>query len=316
MKFYLYPEQKIDYQIKWDYDKFFFEKWYKESYSALLKHPNRVDESEKADFYIVTFTLICLSFVNFDRKNINNELTKLPYWNNGKNHIVFDITDTESSFYKNENVCVLKTAFSRKYYNDKSISIPQFPRYTFDDEIKKKNIEKTILVSFKGHPRRGLNPIREKLYKMNDDKEIIIKKSSNNVESFEFKIGNKLEIIQSVDEYSYLNLLLKSRYNILPRGNGWALSYRHIEAMNADSIPVIISDNYVLPFSELIDWTSCSLKVQEKELENLLEIVKSNENKETEMLKNVKKVYEKYLSSIEKIINTSIEIYIKKKLQI
>tara|TARA_B100001094_G_C18005013_1_gene707176 strand:- start:29 stop:808 length:780 start_codon:yes stop_codon:yes gene_type:complete len=259
MKFYLYPEQKVDYQIKWDYDKFFFEKWYKESYN---------------------------------------------------------ITDQESSFYKNENVCVLKTAFSREYYNDKSISIPQFPRYTFDEEIKKKNREKTILVSFKGHPRRGLNPIREKLYKMNDDKEIIIKKSSNNVENFEFKIGNKLEIIQSVDEYSYLNLLLKSRYNILPRGNGWALSYRHIEAMNADSIPVIISDNYVLPFSELIDWTSCSLKVEEKELENLLEIVKSNENKETEMLKNVKKVYEKYLSSIEKIINTSIDIYIKKNLQI
>ena len=48
----------------------------------------RVDNPEEADFFIVSFTLICLSFVGFNRKNIELNLKKLKYYNNGYNHIV------------------------------------------------------------------------------------------------------------------------------------------------------------------------------------------------------------------------------------
>ena len=78
------------------------------------------------------------------------------------------------------------------------------------------------------------------------------------------------------------------------------------------SIPVIISDNYELPFSELIDWNSCSVRVKENELDNLLEIVKSHLYREDELRENVKNVYEKYFSSTDKIITTALKIYINK----
>lgn len=312
MKFYLYPETKINYIIKWDYDIFFCERWYKEAYNALLNNPNRIDNPEKADFYVVPFTLYCLSFVGFNKKEINYKLSQLQYWNNGKKHIVFDFTDLPKTFYINKNVSVFKSAFSKKYYDCvKDVSIPQFPRYRFSEEIIKK-YNKQKLISFKGHPRKGHNPIRDKLFRMNDNKELFIQKFSNNPKDFEFKIDKTMEIIPSNDVYSYLNLLFTSRFTLLPRGNGWALSYRHIEAMNVGSIPVIISDNYELPFSELIDWNSCSIIIKEDELDNLLEIVKSNLHCEDELRKNVKDVYDKYFSSTDKIIDTAIKIYINK----
>jgi hypothetical protein len=314
MKYYLYPLQKINVGIKWDYDKFFFQRWYKEAYTSLLNNVDRTDDPNEAEFYIVSFTLICLSFVGFNKQELEYKLSQLPYWNNGVKHIVFDFTDLPNTFYSNKNVSIFKSAFSVEHYNPKKdVSIPQFPRYRFsEDIINKYSLEKNKLVSFKGHPRKGHNPIRDKLFEMNDNNELMIKEFSNNPNDFEFKIGKTMEILPSNDEYSYLNLLFKSRFSLLPRGNGRALSYRHIEAMNVGSIPVIISDNYALPFSELIDWNSCSIRVKENELDELLEIVKSNLDREDELRKNVKDVYDKYFSSTDKIITTSLKIYINK----
>ena len=313
MKFYLYPLQKINIRIKWDYDKFFFNRWLKESYTTLLKHPDRTDNVKEARFYIVSFTLICLSFVGFNKNNIENRLKNLPYWNNGKNHVVFDFTDLPNTFYSNKNVSVFKSAFSIEYYNPKKdVSIPQFPRYRFSKEIVQQ-YKKDKLVTFKGHPRKGYNPIRDKLFEMNDN-ELIIKEFSNNPKDFEFKLGETMEILPSDDEFSYLNLVFRSRFSLLRRGNGWALSYRHLEAMNVESIPVIISDNYALPFSELIDWNSCSIRVKENELDKLLQIIKSNLDREDELRQNVKDVYDKYFCSTQKMIETAIKIYIDKKL--
>lgn len=314
MKFYLYPMEKINIQIKWNYDKFFFNRWLNEAYISLLKNPNRTKDPSKADFFIVSFTLICLSFVKFDKNNIEYLLNNLPYWNNGINHIVFDLTDSEKTFYSNKNLSIFKSAFSIDYYNKhKDISLPQFPRYRFNEDLINK-YEKNVLISFKGHPRKNFNSIRNKLFKMNNNQNIIIKEFSNNPNEFEFKIDKTMKIIPQNNKFSYLNLLFTSRFSLLPRGNGHALSYRHIEAMNVRSIPIILSDNYVLPFSELIDWNSCSIKVEENELDNLLEIIKSNLYREDELRKNVKDVYDKYFSSTNKIIDTAINIYINKKL--
>ena len=313
MKFYLYPNKKINYRIKWSYDNFFLERWFKESYLTLLKHPDRTDNPNEAEFFVVSFTLICLSFVAVDRIQLNNELENLPYWNNGSNHIVFDLTDSPNTFYNNKNLSIFKSAFSIDHFDPKKdVSIPQFPRYRFTDELFCK-YEKDKLVSFKGHPRKGHNPIRDKLFEMNDDNELFVKAFSNNPNDFEFKLNKDMEIIPSEDKNSYLNLLFTSRFSLLPRGNGWALSYRHIEAMNVGSIPVIISDNYALPFSELIDWDSCSIRIKENDLGNLIEIIKSNLDREDELRQNVKEIYDKYFSSTSKIIETSLQIYMDRK---
>ena len=312
MKFYLYPMKKIPIRIKWDYDKYFYKKWVLDSYNSLLLNEHRTNEPNKADFFIVSFTLQCLSFVGFNSEYIHKQLQQLPYWNNGNNHIVFDLTDSSKSFYKNKNLSIFKSAFSSIYYNSvKDVSIPQFPRYLLSDKLIS-NYKKDKLVTFKGNLRPTFNKIRSKLLELNNDTDIIVKSFSNDPTEFEFKIKNDLEIIVSNNRFSYLNLLLTSRFSILPKGNGHALSYRHLEAMNVKSIPIIISDNYILPFNELIDWNSCSIIILEKDIDNLIEIINQNLYREDELRNNVSYYYNKYLSSNKKIIDTSINIFINK----
>ena len=62
---------------------------------------------------------------------------------------------------------------------------------------------------------------------------------------------------------SFGSLLLRSRFALVPRGNGLH-SHRLVEAMSAGAIPVILADDYVLPFADLIDWPSCSFRFAEE----------------------------------------------------
>jgi len=234
-RYYLYPLEQLQIRIKWDYDKFFFSRWLKEAYGALLNNSQRTDDPKEANFFVIPFTLACLSFVGFNMEEIEYKFSQLPFWDNGKNHVVFDFTDAPSTIYRNTNLIVCKSAFSTDHYNSKiHISIPQFPRYCFtEDFIKEYKLLKLFpskLISFKGHPRAGHNLIRDQLFTMNDDKELFIKPFSNNPNDFEFTLeNNTMQINPSDDEYSYLNLLFTSRFSLLPRGNGFALSYRSYE---------------------------------------------------------------------------------------
>jgi hypothetical protein len=45
------------------------------------------------------------------------------------------------------------------------------------------------------------------------------------------------------------------------QGNGLH-SYRLTEAMRANSVPVILADNYVLPFSEAVRWSEIAIMVR------------------------------------------------------
>ena len=70
--------------------------------------------------------------------------------------------------------------------------------------------------------------------------------------------------------YVYANIQYNLPFAVATRGArayNWAMAARrhaaYIEAMNTGSIPVIISDNYVLPFNEVIDWNSCSIRIKE-----------------------------------------------------
>lgn len=50
-------------------------------------------------------------------------------------------------------------------------------------------------------------------------------------------------------------------------------SPRIIEAIYYECVPVIIADNFVLPFSEFLDWSAFSVVVAEKDIPKLKEIL-------------------------------------------
>ncbi|CAI9772918.1 unnamed protein product [Fraxinus pennsylvanica] len=93
----------------------------------------------------------------------------------------------------------------------------------------------------------------------------------------------------SVYEYlpkdlDYYDFMLQSRFCLCPSGYEVA-SPRIVEAIYAECIPVILSDHYVLPFSDVLRWEAFSIQVDVSEIPRLKEILMSVSEDEYTRLK-------------------------------
>ncbi|KAF9602636.1 hypothetical protein IFM89_030524 [Coptis chinensis] len=71
---------------------------------------------------------------------------------------------------------------------------------------------------------------------------------------------------------SYAQHMKSSRFCVCPMGYE-VNSPRIVEAIYHECVPVIIADNFVLPFSEVLEWKSFSVVVAEKDIPNLKDIL-------------------------------------------
>eukprot|EP00253_Pinus_taeda_P026721 PITA_26721 len=94
---------------------------------------------------------------------------------------------------------------------------------------------------------------------------------------------------------SYHEFMKKSKYCLCPSGYEVA-SPRIVEAIYSECVPVIISKNYVLPFSDVLNWTSFSVQVPLSEIPNLKAILQSIPvNKYVQMQTRVKQVQKHFI---------------------
>ncbi|KAG0495812.1 hypothetical protein HPP92_000503 [Vanilla planifolia] len=94
---------------------------------------------------------------------------------------------------------------------------------------------------------------------------------------------------------SYAQYMKRSKYCICPRGYE-ANSPRLVEAIFFECVPVIIADDYVPPFFELLKWEKFSVVVMEKDVAKLKEILESiSESEYRELQMGVKMVQQHFL---------------------
>ncbi|EEF37799.1 catalytic, putative [Ricinus communis] len=87
---------------------------------------------------------------------------------------------------------------------------------------------------------------------------------------------NKDEDVQVYDQMpngvSYESMLKTSRFCLCPSGYEVA-SPRIVEAIYTECVPVLISDNYVPPFSDVLNWKAFSVQIQVRDIPKIKEIL-------------------------------------------
>ncbi|KAG6658678.1 hypothetical protein CIPAW_04G178700 [Carya illinoinensis] len=87
---------------------------------------------------------------------------------------------------------------------------------------------------------------------------------------------NKDQDVQVYEELphkvSYDSMLKKSKFCLCPSGYEVA-SPRVVEAIYAECVPVLISDSYIPPFSDVLNWKSFTVQVEVKDIPNIKTIL-------------------------------------------
>ncbi|RHN48590.1 putative xylogalacturonan beta-1,3-xylosyltransferase [Medicago truncatula] len=103
------------------------------------------------------------------------------------------------------------------------------------------------------------------------------------------------ELPKSKGNKNYIQYMKGSKYCICPKGYE-VNSPRVVEAIMYECVPVIISDNFVPPFFEVLNWKSFAVFVSEKDIPNLKSILLSIPVKKyLQMRMRVKKVQQHFL---------------------
>lgn len=144
---------------------------------------------------------------------------------------------------------------------------------------------KEYLFSFIG---RNSHPCRERMFRMLDaSSSAYIRDSSS------FDAWNSNHDANHLMFKKYLDVLLRSKFSLCPRGWGPG-SIRLFESMSMGIAPVIISDDWKLP--EGPDWGQFSIRIRERDVGNIENILQKYEPKHKIMGQKAKEAYDEFFS--------------------
>lgn len=203
------------------------------------------------------FKYIPIQWTNYLVKNVKNGLPELQYFLDtnlqNTNNVYFTIVQYDGGPLVSLNNCIVFTCggmFNTKLNNNTSyVKIPLLS----DTHKRNKFTKKKFKASFIG---RNTHPIRSEL-----------SNSLKNNRDFQVKVLDDMFITKK-NERSFKKLALESYFSLCPRGYGPA-SYRFYESFNLGTVPIYISDDFHLPFTELIDWEKICILVKPEEIDDI-----------------------------------------------
>lgn len=235
------------------------------------KNPN------EANFFFVPLFMAGLQFANVDPELAINHCA---YLHKGRHILIStgDVGQRAESRYEMTHDANPYRAYDKKYkwLDDRFIlialeSLPTLHRQDIailpyqSTPVKESNTERDILLSFMGSMTQLHLPPEH----IRGGRLIEFKKR---FESDKIIIGSPYEVREKLGEITYHDLMARSIFTLCPAGYGrW--SFRFVEALLNGSIPILLSDEYVLPFGDKIDWNKYCYVAEERHLFGLTEFI-------------------------------------------
>lgn len=173
------------------------------------------------------------------------------------------------NYYKHLNITKVFTPLrdktERQIPGIKFIPIPFTNSFIFDITQKR-----NILFSFVG--TSASHPIRERMRLRINGESVIYRDQYHVCTEMFFK-----DEVKKKEETEYQDILQRSKFSLCPRGSSCS-SVRFWESLHAGSIPILISDNWLLPNW---DWDNTIIQIKEQDFENM------NYNDIKTMLENI-----------------------------
>ncbi|KAI3983676.1 hypothetical protein MKX01_001080 [Papaver californicum] len=261
-----------------------------------------VKDPREAHLFYIPFSSQSLKFTLYkanshSKKNLIKYLSdylniitaKYPFWNRtgGADHFFTACHDWAPAITKRIMSACLRALCNSDVYDSfvlgKDVALPETFVLSKSDLLKDKGgkspSERRTLAFFAGNMHGYLRPILLKYWENKDP---------------DMKIYGKMSKTQN-KEMNYIQHMKTSKFCISAKGYE-GNSPRVVEAIFFECVPVIISDNYVPPFFEVLNWEAFAVFVAERDIPNLKEILASiPEEKYVEMHKRVKKVQKHFL---------------------
>ncbi|CAD5322388.1 unnamed protein product [Arabidopsis thaliana] len=259
----------------------------------VLKYRTR--DPDKAHVYFLPFSVVMILHHLFDPvvrdKAVLERVIadyvqiiskKYPYWNtsDGFDHFMLSCHDWghRATWYVKKlffnSIRVLCNANISEYFNpEKDAPFPEINLLTGDINNLTGGLDpisRTTLAFFAGKSHGKIRPVLLNHWK-EKDKDILVYENLP-------------------DGLDYTEMMRKSRFCICPSGHEVA-SPRVPEAIYSGCVPVLISENYVLPFSDVLNWEKFSVSVSVKEIPELKRILMDiPEERYMRLYEGVKKV--------------------------
>ncbi|KAG4959593.1 hypothetical protein AAZX31_13G131600 [Glycine max] len=198
------------------------------------------------------------------RDYINVIAARYPYWNRslGADHFMLSCHDWGpeaskfSPYLRKNSIRVLCNANTSEGFDPrKDVSFPEInlQRGPIDGLLGGPSAsQRSILAFFAGGIHGPIRPILLEHWEKKDE---------------------DIQVHQYLPKgVSYYGMLRKSKFCLCPSGYEVA-SPRVVEAIYTGCVPVLISDHYVPPFSDVLNWKMFSVEVSMKEIPNLKDIL-------------------------------------------
>ncbi|KAF7492105.1 Exostosin-2 [Sarcoptes scabiei] len=310
--------------------------------TAIIKSPYFTNDSRKACLFIPN-----IDTLNRDRIDLDHwkrMLWSLPYFRsmNGSNHLLWMMTSINShpKVPSIANAMIASGILNdRNYRLNFDIAIPIYSVFSklhetsdlLSNDFVMKSVEEMdrrwLIIStqtdFLSKP--SLNSLKH--LKQKNPKKIFSfsfncqSKSINHLESSLTLFTSKKIDSDILKQYQktilcdenqklirYVDLLHQSQFCLLIKNRRPGMPWL-TDSLMSGCIPVIIDDDFVLPFQEYIDWFSVSIQIKENYLDSVVDILSKISVKRRKQLRiNGMNIWSRYFRSIEDIAITTLDI--------